>query len=222
MSAAFHMAQRTGVILSGDYSAPELKGISSWPVGSHGILEDGSIIRKAKSGYDYWESPDYNPQSLTDYNTNIPLVGFRWKYADALPLAQARHKSFATPQSSSSAPATVTVKAGTWNDGAYTYVVKSATEVYVPETGKTFTSSSDTWAKFVAALNSATLKKGKAPAKSSGGGASFTPVNSAALVETSTPFYKAKWFLPVVGVSTVGIILAIALWPSSKKAEVAV
>lgn len=222
MSAAFHMAQRTGVILSGDYSAPELKGISSWPVGSHGILEDGSIIRKAKSGYDYWESPGYDLQYLSDYNTNIPLVGYRAKYADAFSAARARNKSFATPQSSSSAPATVTVAPGTWNDGAYTYVVKNANEVSVTETGKTFTSSLETWPKFVAALNSATLKKGKAPPKSSGGGASFTPVNSPALVETSTPFYKAKWFLPVVGVSTVGIILAIALWPSSKKAEVAV
>jgi hypothetical protein len=220
MSAAFHMAQRTGVILSGDYSAPQLGSeITSWPVGTYGILEDGSIIRKAKSGYDYWESPEYKKTSLTDYNTNIPLVGHRYKYADALPLAKARYERFKTPTSTS---ATLTVQSGTWNDGAYTYVVKSATEVYVPETGKTFMSSSDTWGKFVAALNSATLKKGKAPAKSSGGGAALAPVNSPALVETSTPFYKAKWFLPVVGVSTVGIVLVVALWPSSKKAEVAV
>jgi hypothetical protein len=185
-------------------------------------LSDGSIIRSAKSGYDFWGSPEYKKESLPDYSSSqIKIVGYRWKYVDALPLAKARYQSAFATQSSSSA-STLTVRPGTWNDGAYTYVVRDANEVYVPETDKTFTSSSDTWGKFVAALNSAKLKAGKAPPKSSGGGAALAPVNSPALVETSTPFYKAKWFLPVVGVSTVGIVLAVALWPSSKKAEVAV
>jgi hypothetical protein len=31
-----------------------------------------------------------------------------------------------------------------------------------------------------------------------------------------TPFYQKGWFLPVVGVGALGVVLAIAFWPSSK------
>jgi hypothetical protein len=216
MSASFHMAQRTGVILSGDYSAPQLgPEITKWPVGTFGIRDDGSVVKKSGDGYEIWEYPGHSGTSVSDVDGLI--VGYR----SDLRTAKVDAKKYVA-KNASGAGFALAVKPGTWNDGAYTYVVKSATEVYVPETGKTFTSSSDTWGKFVTALNSTKLKTGKAPAKSSGGGTALAPVNSPALVETSTPFYKAKWFLPVVGVSTVGIVLAVALWPSSKKAEVAV
>jgi len=114
--------------------------------------------------------------------------------------------------------------ATTWTDGSYTYVVKGPLEAYVEETGKTFKPESEKWEQFTSDLNKAhvdgKLQRGKATPRSSGGGSSYVPapvVSPAVVAPVATPFYKAKWFLPAVGVATLGVVLLIALWPSKKK-----
>jgi hypothetical protein len=70
---------------------------------------------------------------------------------------------------------------------------------------------------FDAALAAAKSRASGTPAPvPAPGGAPVPGGEGAPTPGTETPFYEKGWFLPVVGVSALGIVLAIALWPSSK------
>jgi hypothetical protein len=242
MSAAFHMAQRTGVILSGDYSGAPL------PLeGAFGITRTG-IIWKNKDVAGPLEEARYEVRYPKDNWTAVKKVSrdkirqFEedhvatsgdLKTAVAYITERLKKEKAGSSPTSSSTPSGVSgglkVPKGTYNDGSYTYEIRSATEAYVAETGVTFKSPDEPteprWQKFVSDLNAAyadkRLKEGKAtPRSSGGGGSSYVPapvVSPAVVAPVATPFYKAKWFLPAVGVATLGVVLLIALWPSKKK-----
>ena len=113
-------------------------------------------------------------------------------------------------------PATLVGK--TWNDGTYTYVVKTPTEALVVETNKTFTPSTETWSTFVTNLTNAaaTLKSGNAPKASAG-----TPVKKPVIDDTTmsgvVPFYKKPWFIYTgVGLGVLGIV-GVIVYSGKKK-----
>jgi len=239
MSAAFHMAQRTGVILSGDYSGAPL------PLeGAFGITRTG-IIWKNKDVAGPLEEARYEVRYPKDNWTAVKKVsrdkirqfeedhwGTTGDLKTAISSAEAMLKKAkgAAPQESPSSGGGSTsgglkMPAGTYNDGSYTYVVQSSSSASVTETGVDFDASgqptADRWTRFVNDLNRAydagTLKKGKAPAKTSSSYVPAPVVSPAVVAPVATPFYKAKWFLPAVAGGTVLLVLAIALWPKKKK-----
>jgi hypothetical protein len=239
MSASFHMAQRTGVILSGDYSGEDGVTRVDVPSGKYGITNTGLVWENGYVFNEYWTySDDYTkgkePGARKLQSLKQTTVGWRSDFAAAVTEArkyvstEKNRSGFTGPGSStakddSSSKGGLTMPPATYNDGSYTYDVKSSTEAFVPETGVKFTPDSERWDKFVSDLNTAyankTLKKGKAPAKTSSS-SSYTPppaVAPATLAPVETPFYKAKWFLPAVAGGTVLLVLAIALWPKKKK-----
>jgi hypothetical protein len=243
MSAAFHMAQRMGVILSGDYSGDdEIVAVSK---GNYGITRDGTVWH---NGYTYdsmWLPKDkwafsrvptaegtieaFKASTIEEKKNLESAVAFA---RNLLEKKKKKKKAETAPEGSTTeSSGGLTVPRGTWNDGAFTYEIKSSSEAFVPETGVTFRSPDEPteprWQKFVSDLNAAyadkRLKEGKAkPRSSGGGGSSYVPapvVSPAVVAPVATPFYKAKWFLPAVGVATLGVVLLIALWPSKKKKD---
>jgi hypothetical protein len=227
MSAAFHMAQRTGVILSGDYSGEYLPGKNKYGVTRAGNVWLNTPLKSG--GYKVWTMPDadtkeseFDEVSSSDIESyRDGNVGSRSTFKGAVEAAQNRQKMPAEERGFFS----LKMPVGTYNDGSYTYEVKSPSEATVVETGVTFKSpgqpTEDLWKRFVSDLNKAyaagTLKKGKAPAKTSSSYVPTPVVSPAVVAPVATPFYKAKWFLPAVAGGTVLLVLAIALWPKKKK-----
>jgi hypothetical protein len=244
MSASFHMAQRTGVILSGDYSG-DYSGTNMPESGKYGITSDGSVWHNGRVYNTHWEPPKWNVERSTNDTIMERLtqknVASRSSFEAAVEVAKKlrakKSETGAQGDEQSRLEGIAKEKGGflemlngTYTDGSYTYVVKSNVEAYVEETGKTFTPDTESWVKFTTDLNAANkagkLTRGKATAKpkasSGGGGSSYTPSYAPAAVtppasSTATPFYKAKWFLPAVAGGTVLLVLAIALWPKKKK-----
>ena len=92
MSASFHLAQRTGVILSGDYSGEYLP-----PSGKYGITNNGYVWLNATPvqvwGYeDGWAKPiNADAQFISALKENN--VGYRTSFADAVAAAKNRKPS---------------------------------------------------------------------------------------------------------------------------------
>jgi len=110
-----------------------------------------------------------------------------------------------------------------WNDGSYTYEVRSVTEAYVPETKVTWTPKHERWATFVTQLTNASLKEGPAPVKPPPSAGSPTTVsNKPPPLGGEDPFYKQSWFLyTAAGVGVLGLASLIIFSGKSDKKSAA-
>jgi len=205
------------------------------------VLPDGKIVTYGQSLarndlFYWWDDPTFaasgNAQRTEDYSSSL-LDGYRAQgrsfgpteffkavdYAKGVKAGAAFTPGAASPAAvipaaaaDASAPQLPASLSGqTWNDGTYTYVVKSPTEALVVETNKTFTPATETWGTFVTNLTAAapSLKSGKAVPAAAG-----TPVKKPVIDEKTmsgvAPFYKKPWFIYTgVGVGVLGIVGAI-------------
>jgi len=207
------------------------------PKGAYGITSNGDVWQNEENflgqKYPVWRAAnnwaveeEADRDSLQSNN-----VGYRSSFDAAVTAARARTGSSGTsaPSTSSSGtqlPANLVGK--TWNDGSYTYIVKSTAEAFVPETGVTFRApdvpTEDRWNRFVKQLAAASLKEGKATGKpkSSGGGGGASPVKTDAPPPPEESITDKVWFWPVaILVPTVAVIGGVLFWPSKKTAAAA-
>lgn len=209
------------------------------PKGAYGITRNGDVWQNEENflgqKYPVWRAEknwlveeEADLDSLQNDN-----VGYRSSFDSAVTAARARAgSSGASPSttsssttSSSGAQLPLNLVGKTWNDGSYTYVVKSTTEAFVPETGVTFRApdvpTEDRWNRFVKQLQAASLKEGKATGKpkTSGGGGGASPVKTDAPPPPEESITDKVWFWPVaILVPTVAVIGGVLFWPSKKKA----
>lgn len=194
------------------------------PSGAFGITSEGVVWKNSKN----WTSDTYPAWSKAtvwqnEYEGNLEElkaknVGYRSSFEDAVAAAKARVGGKPEAKGGHSVPV------GTWNDGTYTYEVRSATEVFT--NGATFTPEHPRWGTFVSNLNEmqadGRLKKGRAPAKGSGV-APVAPVKGE-LPDTmgGESIMDKVWFWPVaILVPTAAVIGGILFWPSKKKVAAA-
>jgi hypothetical protein len=239
------LAQRTPA-LSSTYGGSLLAVTFGWKYPIY-LMPDGKIVTYGQDTWDekdkfYWfDDPDDAFARKTRYNTDelaeIRRVSTQYRsdqMSKAVEDAKERRRKGSsstgaqTSEQSEDTGAALSVRPGTWNDGSYTYVVKSATEAFVPETGVTFKApdvpTESRWNKFVTQLNSANLKEGKATGKpKSSGGGSVAPstVSAAPLSSPEESITDKVWFWPVaILVPAAAVIGGILLWPSKKKASI--
>jgi len=203
------------------------------PKGAYGITRNGDVWKNEENifgqKYPVWRAEknwlvedEADEEALKNDN-----VGYRSSFDAAVTAARGRAGSpGASPSSASSSGAQLpsNLVGKTWNDGSYTYVVKSTTEAFVPETGVTFRApdvpTEDRWNRFVKQLQAANLKEGKAsPKPKSSGGGGGSPVKTDVPAPPDESITDKVWFWPVaILVPTVAVIGGILFWPSKKKA----
>jgi hypothetical protein len=207
------------------------------PKGAYGITRNGDVWQNEENflgqKYPVWRAEkNWLVEEEADLNSlQNDNVGYRSSFDSAVTAARARAgSSGASPSTTSSSGAQLpsNLVGKTWNDGSYTYVVKSTTEAFVPETGVTFRApdvpTEDRWNRFVKQLQAASLKEGKATGKpkTSGGGGGASPVKTDAPPPPEESITDKVWFWPVaILVPTVAVIGGILFWPSKKTSAAA-